>query len=135
MIKDIEGPILLFDGVCNLCNQTVQIIIRADKKELFKFTSLQSTTGQTLLNIMNLPTSNFDSIVMIDDDKVYTKSTAALKVCRKLGGVWIVFYPLMIIPKPIRDAVYQLIAKNRYKWFGKRNHCMIPSPEIKKRFL
>ncbi|TXC91255.1 thiol-disulfide oxidoreductase DCC family protein [Metabacillus litoralis] len=135
MIKDIEGPILLFDGVCNLCNQTVQFIIRADKKELFKFTSLQSATGQSLLTKVQLPTSHFDSIVMIDNNQVYTKSTAALKVCKKLGGIWLFCYPLMLVPKPIRDAFYQMIAKNRYKWFGKSNHCMLPSPEIKKRFL
>ncbi|MBM7605449.1 putative DCC family thiol-disulfide oxidoreductase YuxK [Metabacillus crassostreae] len=135
MIKDIEGPILLFDGVCNLCNKTVQFIIRADKKELFKFTSLQSTTGQSLLTKVKLPTSHFDSIVMIEDGKVYTKSTAALKVCKKLGGIWLFLYPLMLIPKPFRDGIYQLIAKNRYKWFGKSNDCMLPSPDIKKRFL
>lgn len=135
MIKDIEGPILLFDGVCNLCNKTVQFIIRADKKELFKFTSLQSTTGQRLLTKVKLPTSHFDSIVMIDEGKVYTKSTAALTVCKKLGGIWLFLYPLILIPKPFRDGIYQLIAKNRYKWFGKSNDCMLPSPDIKKRFL
>ncbi|WP_226669489.1 thiol-disulfide oxidoreductase DCC family protein [Metabacillus litoralis] len=135
MIEDVEGPILLFDGVCNLCNQTVQFVIRCDKKEAFKFASLQSTTGQNLLEMMHMPTSHFDSIVMIEKNHVFTKSTAALKVCKRLGGFWVILYPFILIPKPLRDAVYHFVAKNRYKWFGKADQCMIPTPEMKKRFL
>lgn len=127
--------IILFDGVCNLCNGAVQFIIKRDKKEIFRFTSLQSETGQAILQYYQLPTQNFDSFLFLENGKLYSQSTAALKVAQKLSSFWKLLYAGMLIPKPFRDFIYAWVAKNRYRWFGKKVNCMIPSPELKKRFL
>ncbi|PSA94605.1 hypothetical protein C6370_06155 [Bacillus atrophaeus] len=132
---NIPNRVLLFDGVCNLCNGAVQFIIKRDPNGLISFSSLQSETGQQLLKLNGLPTEHFDSFVFIEDGKVYTKSTAAIKVFRHLRGAWRFSVVLLAVPRPVRNMVYSLIAKNRYKWFGKKNECMLPSPAIKKRFL
>ncbi|MFT3701058.1 MAG: thiol-disulfide oxidoreductase DCC family protein [Agriterribacter sp.] len=126
---------LLFDGVCNLCNNTVQYIIRNDKKNRFHFASLQGTTGQELLRKFNLPDNVFNSFVLVEEDNIYTKSTGALKVFRKLGGLWSLLYVFIIVPRFIRDGVYNWVAKNRYRWFGKADHCMVPTPELRAKFL
>ncbi|MDN3016013.1 thiol-disulfide oxidoreductase DCC family protein [Paenibacillus sp. BSR1-1] len=126
--------IVLFDGVCNLCNDSVQFILKRDINKSFKFASLQGETGQKLLNQYGLnPAMN--SFVLIENNKPYLKSTAALRVCRKLRGTWRLFSLLILIPKPFRDFVYGVIANNRYKWFGKIESCLLPSPEWKDRFL
>ncbi|WP_237661949.1 thiol-disulfide oxidoreductase DCC family protein [Sutcliffiella horikoshii] len=130
-----KHPILLFDGVCNLCNSMVTFVIKRDQKATFKFASLQSDVGQHLLREYSLPMEEFDSFYFVDGKKIYTKSSAALKVAKELDGAWKLFYPLILIPKPLRDIVYSYVAKNRYRWFGKRNQCMLPNPEVKKRFL
>lgn len=131
----MKQDILLFDGICNLCNGSVQFIITRDVKEKFKFASLQSEKGQELLQKFNLPTNNFDSFVLVKDDKYYTKSTAALLVFSSFGGLWSLLKILLIFPAFIRNAVYTLVAKNRYKWFGKQESCWLPTPELKSRFL
>lgn len=131
----VPHPILLFDGVCNFCDQTVHFIICYDKKEIFKFAALQSNTGQELLKSFHLPTADFNSLVVVKGHRYYTKSTAALEICYSLGGAWKLLFIFKLIPRPIRDYVYDIIAKNRYKWFGKHDHCMIPKPEVRKRFL
>lgn len=128
-------PVVLFDGVCNLCNGAVQTIIKRDKKQQFLFASLQSEAGQALLAKFNRPLTDFDSFVVVKGEKHYIKSTAALHVIREFGGVWRLLYGLIIVPRFIRDAVYNLIAKNRYRWYGKKDQCMIPTPELKARFL
>ena len=128
-------PIILFDGICNLCNASVQYVIRHDSKQIFRFASLQSRFGQEILSNNNLPVNDFNSFVLFDDNKVFTRSTAALKVARKLNGFIKLLYAFIIIPKFIRDAIYNIIAKNRYKWFGKKNECMIPTAELKSLFL
>lgn len=128
-------PIILFDGICNLCDGVVQFIVRHDPNKKFLFTSLQSEAGQTLLKQYQLPLENFNSFLLIQDGKVYNKSTGALKVARQIKGVWKWLYIFIIIPTFIRDAVYSWIAKNRYEWFGKKDGCMIPTPELKARFL
>ena len=127
--------IILFDGVCNLCNRAVQFIIKRDKKEQFLFASLQGKTGNALLKKFDIPGNVFNSFILVEGDKVYTRSTAALRIAKKLNGGWKLLYGLMIIPRFIRNAVYNVISKNRYKWFGKRNECMVPTPELKERFL
>ena len=127
--------ILLFDGVCNLCNGLVRFIIKRDRTGKFKFASLQSEIGQQWLKRFGLAKNEFESFVLIQDDKYYLKSAAALKVLRELGGVWKLFYVFILIPRPVRDFMYNLIAKSRYKIFGKRDVCMIPTPELKERFL
>ena len=131
----MDHPVVLFDGVCNLCNSAVQFIIRHDKKNIFMFTSLQSDAGQKLLHQYNFPLDELKSFIFIENNKAYTRSTGALRVVRKLKGAWPLLYGCMIVPKFIRDGVYNWVGNNRYKWFGKQESCMIPTPELKARFL
>lgn len=127
--------IILFDGICNLCNSSVQFVIRQDKKEQFKFASLQSDAGQSLLHKGKFATKKLDSFVLISRGQYFTQSTAALKVLKLLGGRWVALYVFILVPALIRNAVYNFISKNRYRWFGKREECMLPSLQLKKRFL
>lgn len=127
--------IVLFDGVCNLCNSSVQFILRRDHSQRFVFASLQSPAGQKLLQKFGLPQDQFNSFVLIENDKVYTRSSGALRVLLHLKKGWQLLYGLYIIPKPLRDIVYNWIARNRYKWFGKQEACWLPTPELKRRFL
>ncbi|WP_174732792.1 thiol-disulfide oxidoreductase DCC family protein [Mesobacillus harenae] len=128
------NPIILFDGECNFCDSSVQFIIKRDKKEVFHFASLQSEAGQELIKKFNVP-PDVDSMILIEDDKVYYKSAAALRISRHLEGAWKLLYGLTITPSPIRNAVYDIVAKNRMKWFGKKDSCMLPPPNVRKRFL
>jgi predicted DCC family thiol-disulfide oxidoreductase YuxK len=130
-----EHPIILFDGVCNFCNGTVNLVIKHDKKRIFRFAALQSGIGKQLLKEHHLSTTDLDSFVLIDAGKSYKRTTAALHIYPKLGGFWKLVNVLWIFPKPIRDAGYDLIARNRYKWFGKKEACMIPSAEVRSLFL
>lgn len=130
-----KHPILLFDGVCNLCNGAVQFIIKQDKRARFRFTAIQSDKGQALLQKLHLPTDDITTMVLIEGDKYYTHSTAALRNALHMGRLWTLLYVFIIVPRPIRDVVYAWIAKNRYRWFGKSESCMIPTPELKARFL
>jgi predicted DCC family thiol-disulfide oxidoreductase YuxK len=127
--------IILFDGVCNFCNFWVNFLIDRDKKDKFRFTALQSEKGSELLKKYNLSTEDFDTFVLIDREKYYIKSTAAFMVAKNLPGLWKTLYIFIIVPKPLRDFVYSLIAKNRYKLFGKRETCRIPTPEERNKFL
>jgi len=126
--------IILFDGVCNLCNRSVQFILKRDPNEQFKFTSLQSETGQNLLRKHALK-PDMKSVILIENDQIFLKSTAALRIAGRMKGLWKLAGVLYIIPRPIRDFIYQWVAKNRYKWFGKADSCMLPRPEWKNRFL
>ena len=127
--------IILFDGVCNLCNSSVIFIIKQDKKAHFKFASLQSDAAKELLLQHNVKKIKMDSIVLIENNEIHEKSTAALRISRKLNGGFKILYAFIIIPTFLRDWVYNYIAKNRYKWFGKKDYCMIPSEKLKHRFL
>ncbi|HPE83816.1 MAG TPA: thiol-disulfide oxidoreductase DCC family protein [Aequorivita sp.] len=127
--------IILFDGVCNLCNGAVTFTIKRDKKNVFRFAALQSEIGQQLISKFNIDTSKVDSIILIDDEKQYEKSSAALHIAKQLSGAYPLLFGFMILPKFIRNAVYDYIAKNRYKWFGKKESCMIPTAELKSKFL
>lgn len=126
--------IILFDGECNFCNKSVQFIIKRDPNGLFKFASLQSDIGKELLRKYNAP-NNIDSFVLIEANKCYFKSSAGLRICRNLIGAWKLLYFLLVIPSPLRDFLYGIVAKNRYKWFGINKSCMLLSPEERKRFL
>ncbi len=128
-------PVILFDGVCNLCNRAVQYIIKHDPAAIFLFASLQGNTGQQLVKQYRFAPDNLHSFVLIQNEKAYTKSTAALKVVKQLGSPAKLLYGFIIVPRFIRDAVYAFIAANRYKWFGKNATCMIPHPEWAGRFL
>jgi predicted DCC family thiol-disulfide oxidoreductase YuxK len=130
-----ENYILLFDGVCNLCVSVVNFTIKRDSEEKFKFAALQSESGQALLKKYNLPTNEFGSFVFIKGENYFLKSSAALHVLKELGGVWKLFYLFMIVPGPLRDFIYNIVARTRYSLFGKRDSCMIPTPEVKRRFL
>jgi predicted DCC family thiol-disulfide oxidoreductase YuxK len=131
-----EFPVLFFDGVCNLCNKTVQFIIRKDKWKIFRFAALQTSTGQGLLErIKEEKGFRPDSVILLYKDKYYLESDAALKVAGLLGGAWKLGMAGYILPRFLRNALYRLIAKRRYKWFGKQDECMIPTPELKARFI
>ena len=130
-----DKPILLFDGVCNLCNGLVQFIIERDPNAQFRFTALQSETGQFLLKEAGLSTSALNTVVMYDDGKFYTHSDVPLQIACHLGKLWRFFYIFKYLPKGIRDRIYDWIAANRYKWFGKQDACMMPTPDLKRRFL
>lgn len=135
MHAEYFNEIVLFDGECNFCDSSVQFVIRHEKEPRLKFASLQSEVGKTLLDYYKLDRSKIDSVVLIEKGKAYVKSAGALRLTRHLKGGYPLLYGFIIIPPFIRNAVYDLIAKNRYKWFGKKDSCMIPSPELRARFV
>ncbi len=128
-------PVILFDGFCNLCSSTVKFIIKHDKKAQFLFASQQSDAGKKILLQISAKKVKSESILLIDNQQIYKESTAALRILRALGGLYAVCYVFIIIPPILRNALYKIIAKNRYKWFGKRTTCLVPTPELKKRFI
>ena len=128
--------LVLFDGVCNLCNSSVQFIIRNDKKQIFLFAPLQGKTGQEIISKFSIDTTKTDSILLYSpQDDISTKSTAALKIAKQLKFPVNFLVVFMVIPKFLRNWIYDLIARKRYKWFGRQNECMVPSPDIKAKFL
>lgn len=129
------GAIVLFDGVCNFCNGSVNFVIERDKAGYFKFAPLQSEIGEKLMAENRVKKSETDSVILLEDEHVYLYSTAALRIARKLDGLWSWAYALIIVPKPIRDFLYKLFAKYRYSLFGRQDSCMLPTPEIRARFL
>lgn len=127
-------PVLFYDGVCNFCNSSVNFIISKEKKPVLTFAALQSAYGDAIKTTFgNTPVP--DSLILFDNGKVYTKSSAALRVTRYLKGAWPLMGVFWVVPPFIRHFVYDYVARNRYKWFGKKDQCMIPSPDIRKRFL
>jgi predicted DCC family thiol-disulfide oxidoreductase YuxK len=128
-------PVIVFDGVCNLCNGFVQFVIRHDATEAFHFGALQSPKAQQLLTHFNLQDTHLKTIILIQNNTAFTQSTAVLKIAKQLRGVWQLFYVFIIIPKPIRDWVYKVVSRNRYRVFGKRDTCIVPTPELKSRFI
>jgi predicted DCC family thiol-disulfide oxidoreductase YuxK len=130
-----ERPVILFDGVCNFCNRIVIFVMKKDKLEQIMFTPIQSDKGVLYLKQFGLPYDKIESFVFIEDGKAYQKSMAALKVCRHLKGLWPLCYGFIIVPKFIRDGVYNWVAKNRYKWFGVRQECVRPTEQTWKRFI
>jgi len=130
-----HSAIVLFDGVCNFCNHSVQFIIKRDKKSYFKFGALQSEEGKTLLQKHNLSPEVLDTIVLIENGKAYSYSTAPLRIVRKLTLLWPIMYIFILVPTFIRNPIYKWISRNRYKWFGKQESCMLPTPDIRNRFL
>jgi predicted DCC family thiol-disulfide oxidoreductase YuxK len=133
--EDAPHPIVLFDGVCNLCNGSVQFILKRDPQARFRFASLQSEAGGSLMRHHGLDPEALSSVVVIDDGRVWRESSAALRIARHLPGGWKLLRILTVIPRPLRDGVYRLIARNRYRWFGKTETCWLPTPELRGRFL
>jgi predicted DCC family thiol-disulfide oxidoreductase YuxK len=127
--------VILFDGVCNFCNSVVAFVIRHDHEGYFKFAPLQSEAARRLVSGFKFQVSNFDSIALVENNSVVFKSTAALRIARKLGALWPLLYAFIIVPRPLRDAAYSWIARNRYRWFGKRDACMVPAADVRSRFI
>ena len=130
-----EKTILLFDGICNLCSGTVQFTIKRDPKKRILFASLQEAPGQKILSQYGLQGENFKSIVLVEEGKVYTQSTAVLKLLKKLDGLWPLLYVFIIVPPPIRNFFYDKVSQNRYRWFGKKDQCWLPTRDLQERFL
>ncbi len=132
---EIMSAIILFDGVCNFCNGSVNFIIERDQEAYFKFAPLQSEIGQKLLDEHGINKMETDSVVLIEEGKAYVRTTAALRIARNLSGAWRWFYGFIVVPSFFRDIFYKLFAKYRYRMFGKQDACMMPTPEIRERFL
>ena len=130
-----DHHIILFDGVCNLCNGSVNFILARDPREVFLFSPVQSAFAKELLARHGLAGIGNDSFVLLKNEKYYLRSDAALQISREMRGVWPLLYGLRIVPKPLRDAAYNLVARNRYKLFGRKECCMVPTPALKRRFI
>jgi predicted DCC family thiol-disulfide oxidoreductase YuxK len=129
------SPVIYFDGVCNLCTGSVQFVLKRDKKKIFRFASLQGEGGRKMLTNYQLPAQNYKTFIVEEGGKIFTRSTAALRVFKHLGGAWSLLYAFIIIPAFIRDAVYNFVSNNRYSWFGKTDECWLPKAEWKNRFI
>jgi predicted DCC family thiol-disulfide oxidoreductase YuxK len=129
------GPIVLFDGVCRFCDVSVNFIIDHDAAGRIRFAALQSEAGQALLRRYGLSTKDLDSVVVIEGGQSFTRSTAALRVAWRLDGWWRFFAALLLMPAFLRDPLYDLLARNRYRWFGRLEACRVPTPEVRARFL
>ena len=131
-----DKKIILFDGVCNLCDATVQFLVRHDKKDLFRFVAIQSGLGQEIIRYIGIDTSKTDSILLyMPGQAYYYKAEAALKIAKYLGGIYSLLSVLSIVPKGLSNALYDYIARNRYKWYGKKDACMVPTPQLRAKFL
>lgn len=135
MTQQMEPPVIIFDGVCNLCNASVNFIIARDPEARFRFTSAQSDAGSALQERYGIDAVGEATFILIKKGKAYTKSDAAIQIARELGGGWKLLSCAGIIPRPLRDRLYAFVAKNRYRWFGKKEECMLPTPALRKRFL
>jgi predicted DCC family thiol-disulfide oxidoreductase YuxK len=137
MTEPSSAAVVLFDGVCNLCDATVQFIIDRDAAGRFRFAPLQSEAAATLLRARGreVPPGDPDSVLLVEGDAVYSHSDAALRIARRLDGAWPVFYAFVAVPRFVRDAVYRFIARNRYRWFGRVEACRMPTPALRARFL
>jgi predicted DCC family thiol-disulfide oxidoreductase YuxK len=127
--------IVIFDGVCNLCARSVQFILKHEAEPHFRFAPLQSPVGSRLLRDHGFETADITTFVLVSEGKVYTKSSAALRIAKHFKGPWTLVRVLRAIPRPLRDWMYDVVARNRYHWFGKADTCMVPTPELKARFL
>ena len=135
-MSDLKNKgLILFDGVCNFCNSSVNFIIKNDKTDHFRFLPIQSERGKKIVTEYNLDPENLQTVILLEQGRIYTRSTAALRIARKLSGGWKLMYGFVIVPSVVRDFFYNIIARNRYKWWGQRDSCMIPTPEVKRKFL
>lgn len=131
-----DHPVILFDGVCNLCNSSVQFIIRRDPKSYFRFAALQSDKGRELISLYGQTVADPpDSVILVDANGIHIRTDAALRIAKRLSGLWPAFSLFLILPRWLRDPVYNWIGRNRYRWFGKQDSCMMPDPSLRSRFL
>lgn len=130
-----DGKVIVFDGVCLLCNRSVAFVLAHDREKKFRFTTMQSTAGSALLRAHGLDPADPLSFLLVDDGIAYTDSDAAIRVITGCGGAWYLLGVLRLVPRFLRDAVYRWVARNRYRWFGRRETCLMPSPELQSRFL
>jgi predicted DCC family thiol-disulfide oxidoreductase YuxK len=135
LLENTDHAFILFDGVCNFCNSSVNFIIKRDKRDYFRFIPFQSELGNSICKELNISSENPESMVLIENKQVYYKSSAALKISRHLSGGWKLMYAFYIVPRVIRDWVYSLIGRNRYRIFGKSDSCMIPDAKVKAKFI
>jgi len=131
-----DHPVILFDGVCNLCNSSVQFIIKRDPKSYFRFAALQSDKGRELISLYGQRVADPpDSVILVDANGIHNRTDAALRIAKRLSGLWPAFSFFLILPRWLRDPVYNWIGRNRYRWFGKQDSCMMPDPALRSRFL
>jgi predicted DCC family thiol-disulfide oxidoreductase YuxK len=126
---------ILFDGVCNLCHASVNFIIDRDPKSRFRFAALQWPSGRALIKACGRDPDVLDTLVLVEDGRCYTRSTAALRIARHLPGAWPLLAVFLAVPKPLRDPIYRLISRRRYRWFGRQDACRVPTPDLQERFL
>lgn len=134
MSEALPARVVLFDGVCNVCNAAVNFIIDRDREGKFRFASLESDVGRRLCHTHGLP-EDFDTIALIDGGEAYTRSTAVLRIAKELDGAWPLLFSLVVLPRPVRDRAYRYFAAHRYAWFGKLDTCRVPTPDVRRRFL
>jgi len=134
-IPEPAHPLVLFDGVCNLCAGVVRFVIERDREARFRFAPLQSELGRALQREHGIDPDALATFVLIDAEGAATRSTAVLRILRGLGAPWRWLYPLRFVPRPLRDALYGVVARNRYRWFGRRDDCLVPTAELRSRFL
>ena len=127
--------LILFDGVCNLCNGFVRFVIARDPAGRFRFGALQSAAARRVLELQEMPHPLPDAVVLVEDGRVFTRSGAALRIARRLTFPWPIAAVFLAVPRPLRDWIYTHVARHRYRWFGRRDHCMVPSPEMRARFI
>ena len=130
-----DQPIIIFDGVCNLCEFSVRFIVKNDRQARFRFVSAQSEKGKALQRRCGVDTLADGTVILLENDRVHIRSDAALQIAKNLDGVWRFLYILRFIPKPVREFFYSIISKNRYRWFGKKQECLLPDKNLKQRFL
>lgn len=131
----MDHPLVLYDGVCRFCNGAVNFLVDRDPGKRLRFASLQSAFGQAILREQGLSASDLETMILIDGGRAYFRSTAALRAVGKLAGPWRAATVLLVVPAFLRDAVYRIVARNRYRWFGKLDQCRVPTPELRERFL
>jgi len=133
-IEKVPQPLILFDGVCNWCVFWVQFIIHRDPGKIFHFASLQSSVGQKILNKLGLPGKDLNTMILVENDRFYTKSSAVLKITKSMNGFWPILFVFIIVPPGLRNLLYNFIARNRFRWFGRKETCLVPTPDIRDRF-
>ena len=134
-VASADGPLMLYDGSCGLCNRSVQLVLRHDRRGRFRFAALQSHAGRALLERHGLPLDRMDTVVLVEEGRAFTRSRAALRIARRMDAQWPALWPLAAIPRPIADFVYGLVARHRYRLFGRTDACMLPPPDVRARFL